>query len=36
MSGAAGIPALHRGEKVNYSQRIDIPEVLDWIQSSLG
>ena len=29
MSGAAGIPAVHGGEEVNYSQRIDIPpEVL--------
>jgi hypothetical protein len=36
MSGAAGIPAIHGGEEVNYSQRIDIPEVLDWIQSFLG
>jgi hypothetical protein len=25
MSGAAGIPAIHGGEEVNYSQRIDIP-----------
>ena len=33
MSGAAGIPAIHGGEEVNYSQRIDIipPEVLAWI-----
>ena len=35
MSGAAGIPAVHGGEEVNYSQRIDIPEVLAWIQSFL-
>ena len=25
MSGAAGIPTVHGGEEVNYSQRIDIP-----------
>jgi hypothetical protein len=25
MSGAAGIPTIHGGEEVNYSQRIDIP-----------
>jgi hypothetical protein len=36
MSGAAGIPAVHGGEEVNYSQRIDIPpEVLAWIESFL-
>jgi hypothetical protein len=40
MSGAAGIPAAHGGEEVNngncaYSQRIDIPEVLAWIESFL-
>jgi hypothetical protein len=35
MSGAAGIPTIHGGEEVNYSQRIDIPEVLAWIQSFL-
>ena len=36
MSGAAGISAVHGGEEVNYSQRIDnIPEVLAWIESFL-
>ena len=35
MSGAAGIPTIHGGEEVNYAQRIDIPEVLAWIQSFL-
>jgi hypothetical protein len=35
VSGAAGIPAVHGGEEVNYSQRIDISEVLAWIESFL-
>ena len=35
MSGAAGIPTVHGGEEANYSQRIDIPEVLAWIESFL-
>jgi hypothetical protein len=42
MNGAAGLPAVHGGEEVNNgncavtdSQRIDIPEVLAWIESFL-